>query len=535
MIRRRLYSVEPPPARTEMQDKTTLLVSWWCTCFALTIVLVRLVGRYIRSERLFREDKVMTASIVPLMLRMACVHVVLIFGTNNAITTGFSADQIHRREIGSRLVLASRIMYAAFLWICKFSVSEFLHRLIKHFWRKSYAVGLRIVRWTLAITFLAVVIGTLAECHPFHRYWQVVPDPGSHCRSGFAQLIAMGTCDVITDLLLVIFPIPIIIRSQLDLTRLEVSLKYLSKIKLILLFALPLGLVAITTYRVPTIIDRQGSQQYRTLLASFETLAAAAAANALVLGSFVRDRGVKKQKFKLGSTNESMDRQSNSRRSTKTANSWGSDEDLVRGMGIRCNPELRANSLGPRPPPMARPASRRNEKALSPVVDLKWQFPSEKESPSDTDSEKDTLKNSLSSPPRSPGDVSIRTARRMSFFDVGGLLEDGMSHHSTSPTAPTFSSTMPPPTYNPSRRGSRALITDMGGYLSPGTPKSPRHDDQVSVNSGRGSPRASVEGLPKNKTDAVLRPKRETPTIEGPGLQTLQDVGGLFAPGSPKR
>ncbi|KAI9788418.1 MAG: hypothetical protein M1835_002272 [Candelina submexicana] len=337
----------------------------------------------------------------------------------------------------------------------------------------------------------------------------------------------MGTCDVITDLLLVIFPLPIIIRSQLDLTR---------KIKLILLFALPLGLVAITTYRVPTIIDRQGSQQYRTLLASFGTLAAAAAANALVLGSFVRDRGVKKQKFKFESTNQSMDRQSNSRRSTKTANFWGSDEDLVRGIGIRCNPELRANSLGPRPPPMARPASRPNEKALSPVVDLKWQFPSEKESPSDMDSEKDmTLKNPLPSPPRSPGDVSIRTARQMSFFDVGDLLEDGMSHHSTSPTAPTFSSTMPPPTYNPSRRGSRALITDMGGYLSPGTPKSPRHDDQVSVNSGRGSPRASVEGLPKNKTDTVLRPKGETPTIEGPGLHTLQDVGGLLAPGSSKR
>ncbi len=109
----RLYSAEPPAARTHAQDKVTLLVSWWCTCFALTIILLRLVGRFIRSERLFREDKVMAASIVPLMLRMGCVHVVLIFGTNNAITRGLSAEQIHRREIGSKLVLASRIMYAA--------------------------------------------------------------------------------------------------------------------------------------------------------------------------------------------------------------------------------------------------------------------------------------------------------------------------------------------------------------------------------------------------------------------------------------
>jgi hypothetical protein len=48
-----------------------------------------------------------------LMARLALVHVVLIFGTNNAITTELDPLQIHRREIGSRLVLLSRIMYAA--------------------------------------------------------------------------------------------------------------------------------------------------------------------------------------------------------------------------------------------------------------------------------------------------------------------------------------------------------------------------------------------------------------------------------------
>ena len=44
---------------------------------------------------------------------MGLVHVVLIWGTNNAITTGLTAEEIYHRQIGSRLVLASRIMYAA--------------------------------------------------------------------------------------------------------------------------------------------------------------------------------------------------------------------------------------------------------------------------------------------------------------------------------------------------------------------------------------------------------------------------------------
>lgn len=55
----------------------------------------------------------MALSIIPLMIRMALIHVVLIWGTNNAVTTGLTAEEIRHREIGSRLVLASRIMYAA--------------------------------------------------------------------------------------------------------------------------------------------------------------------------------------------------------------------------------------------------------------------------------------------------------------------------------------------------------------------------------------------------------------------------------------
>jgi len=54
----------------------------------------------------------MMASVIPLMIRMAFVHVVLIYGTNNVKTAGLTAEDIRQREIGSKLVLASRIFYA---------------------------------------------------------------------------------------------------------------------------------------------------------------------------------------------------------------------------------------------------------------------------------------------------------------------------------------------------------------------------------------------------------------------------------------
>lgn len=108
-----LYSLEPPPLRTKLQDNPTLLVSWWCTGFALTIIFFRLCGRMVRTERLFREDKIMALAIIPLLIRMGLVHVVMIWGTNNTVTTGLSPEAIRHRRIGSGLVLASRIMYAA--------------------------------------------------------------------------------------------------------------------------------------------------------------------------------------------------------------------------------------------------------------------------------------------------------------------------------------------------------------------------------------------------------------------------------------
>lgn len=54
----------------------------------------------------------MAWSIIPLLGRMAFAHVVLRWGTNNAITTGLTADGIYHREIGSKMVLPARIFFA---------------------------------------------------------------------------------------------------------------------------------------------------------------------------------------------------------------------------------------------------------------------------------------------------------------------------------------------------------------------------------------------------------------------------------------
>lgn len=319
----------PPANRSASANHATLLVSWWCTSFALVIILVRLWGRYERTRKFFMEDKIMALSIIPLLIRMGFAHPILLWGTNNISTVDvtLSPEQLYHHSLGGRLVLGARIFYALFIWTAKFTVSEYLKRLVSAIWTERYQFVLRCIRIFLLVTFAAVVIATLTECMPFDHYWQVIPDPGPRCRNGYAQLLTMGTCDIITDILLIAFPIHLLWKSTMPTKR---------KLSLSVLFSLSLILIAITSYRMVAIVEARGRQQLRTLWASLEILAAAAVSNALVLGSFLRDRGVKKAKYR-GSSRSRSDSTAVAEPSinrTMTQQHWGndSDEDLFKSL-----------------------------------------------------------------------------------------------------------------------------------------------------------------------------------------------------------
>ncbi|KAG5989158.1 hypothetical protein E4U43_004557, partial [Claviceps pusilla] len=106
---------EPPELRAFRLDKPTLLVCWWATSFCTLMILLRITGRFIRTERLFIEDKVAAVALIPLNFRMACVHYVLKYGTNNADFSGIelTPTELRHKALASGLVLLSRFCYAA--------------------------------------------------------------------------------------------------------------------------------------------------------------------------------------------------------------------------------------------------------------------------------------------------------------------------------------------------------------------------------------------------------------------------------------
>ena len=299
-------------------------------------------------------------------------------------------------------------------------------------WRRALAIFLRFIYYFLGLTFIAVVVATLAECQTFDHYWQVIPDPGSRCRSGYAQLITMGICDIITDLLLIAFPVPIILSAHMPLGQ---------KLRLVALFCLSVLLIAVTCYRVPKVIEHEGAQPYRSLIASLEILAATAVCNIVVIGSFVHDRGVKKLKWKRehasASVSESMDN-SNMRRNTLMRHQWGSDSDLAADLGIRLDPKLCSTgpwgepnalqALSHAPPRVSLASAHAGSLTPSCSFHQDHAFDSEPASAESSLDIRISLPESLPLREYSRQDwpnfqSSILPSHRVSPFDVGGLLE----------------------------------------------------------------------------------------------------------------
>ncbi|KAF8863941.1 hypothetical protein BDZ45DRAFT_582773 [Acephala macrosclerotiorum] len=328
---------EAPDIMAPRDDKPTLLVSWWCTCYAIAIISIRVCGRYIRAEKVFIEDGIMMLAITPLLIRMAFVHVVLKDGTNNTVTDGLSTQDIHRREMGSQLVLAARTDESS-LWAIKYSTSMFFRTLTEAVWQRQHQKLLRCLHIFLGLTFLATIVADLGACQPFNHYWQVVPDPGPACRTGSAHLYTMGVLNIVTNLVLIIFPIPIIWKAKISRKQ---------KASIMARLALPLLSIVFIAYSLPHITHHHFSQQARSLLASLDILLSTFISNAVVLFSLLADRGYKKSKYRfqhptynntnnLGVSNGYGERKGSAAATFESGGRgrgptrWSSDDDLMR-------------------------------------------------------------------------------------------------------------------------------------------------------------------------------------------------------------
>jgi hypothetical protein len=95
---------------------STVIILWVFTWLVVGLIVLRLLLRKLKGLHFVLGDYFAMGALLCALVRLALVHVILIWGTNNMSDTmrhtyNFTPEEIHRREIASKFVLANRVFY----------------------------------------------------------------------------------------------------------------------------------------------------------------------------------------------------------------------------------------------------------------------------------------------------------------------------------------------------------------------------------------------------------------------------------------
>ncbi|ETS84554.1 hypothetical protein PFICI_02579 [Pestalotiopsis fici W106-1] len=124
------------------------------------------------------------------------------------------------------------------------------------------------------ITALACLMATITQathCLPYHRNWQILPDPGRECSTGYTTNIVIATGNVLTDVLLLAVPF-LMLR--------DVNMKFWRKIQIGFLLSLGLFVIAMAITRCVLSIGDTAAVALASSWAQREALVAIFAVNA---------------------------------------------------------------------------------------------------------------------------------------------------------------------------------------------------------------------------------------------------------------
>ncbi|KAK5993094.1 hypothetical protein PT974_06522 [Cladobotryum mycophilum] len=124
--------------------------------------------------------------------------------------------EYHLRVLGSKIQLAGWSVYSSLLWTLKASLLVFYLRLtegLSYHYRLRIFIGFAF----LAASYIVVALNLYLSCRPFHKFWQIYPNPGNVCQPAISNQIVWVylAFNVTTDIYLMSIPIPMLWAANL--------------------------------------------------------------------------------------------------------------------------------------------------------------------------------------------------------------------------------------------------------------------------------------------------------------------------------
>jgi hypothetical protein len=196
--------------------------SWTWYAVTWVVVLMRMSSR-ILLQGSFRKLQLDDALI---MLAMATDTVLMVTMNIIARTSSnlldpkekivLTPDEISEREFGSKMVLVTEQMQLLTIWLVKGCLLIMFNRLTMSL-QQNLAV--KIVAGYVVVSFVVMEILYLGVwCRPFSQYWAVPPD-NVQCSAATNHLITNTVFNISTDIMIILIPMPIFLRSQINLRK----------------------------------------------------------------------------------------------------------------------------------------------------------------------------------------------------------------------------------------------------------------------------------------------------------------------------
>ncbi|KID80978.1 polyketide synthetase PksP [Metarhizium guizhouense ARSEF 977] len=230
---------EPPPGQEALFASVTIEEVTLCAIgIAVTIVRVCARATAVGLKGLRGDDYLVMVAAFFYAIMTAISSCIGHFtgGETNASLTDYERAallpdslEFQRRVIGSKLQIGAWLSYMLCLWTLKAALLVLYLRLTTGLGR-HYAIRIYIGFGLVIASWITVLVNLFLACRPFHKYWQVQPDPGNTCQPTVSyQIVWVNlSLNVFTDLYLISIPVPLLWQS---------SMRTIKKIGLILLFS----------------------------------------------------------------------------------------------------------------------------------------------------------------------------------------------------------------------------------------------------------------------------------------------------------
>ena len=155
-------------------------VTWLLFGVGSFVAVARLTARKICGFPLGLEEYFVIFSLINWITDVVAIPYLVLNGTN-AMSPKIRAEMVPgsddwiKRTAASKLFISAWFTYLFMLWSLKASILLFYGRVTKGAREEK---NVRYAWYALGVTMLACVIGIFTVCRPFHKDWQIYPDPG---------------------------------------------------------------------------------------------------------------------------------------------------------------------------------------------------------------------------------------------------------------------------------------------------------------------------------------------------------------------